>query len=103
MTKDELEILFNGDGSDEDGPHEGEFLKFDRVENKRSQRRDLHAFLMLEELVPCNRPIVAAADHEEIYLDVDPEALSAVITEAQVVELIRCGVRYSEDGLCMFV
>ena len=37
-----------------------EFLKFERVENKRSQRPDLHAFLLLDELVPDKSDIIAA-------------------------------------------
>lgn len=85
--------------------HTGEFLKFDRVQNKLSNRPDIHAFLLLEQLVPRDRDMVSAAEHDEIFLDVTPEELEKAATEDQVVELIRCGVRYDNyhDSLAMFV
>jgi hypothetical protein len=39
MTTDQLTQLFD--------EHNAEFLKFERVEHKRSNRPDLHAFLLL--------------------------------------------------------
>ena len=80
-----------------------EFLKFDRVENKTSQRSDLHAFNLLDKLVPGTVDMVSAAEHDEIWLEVSPEELAQVATEEQIIELIRCGVRYSRDGLAMYV
>ena len=82
-----------------------EFLNFDRVENKTSQRADLHAFNLLDKLMPATRDIVCCAEHDEIWLDVEPEELSKVATEEQIIELIRCGVRYDigTDSLAMFV
>lgn len=84
--------------------HDNEFLKFERVQNKLSNRPDLHAFLLLDKLVPRDRDIVSAAGHDEIWLDVEPEEL-AKATEEQFVELIRCGVRLDRgtDSLAMFV
>lgn len=84
--------------------HSDEFLKFERVKEKLNQRPDLHAFLLLDSLVPSpNRDMVSGAEHDEIYLDVDPEDLMAVATEEQLIDLHRCGVRCDEDyGLCMF-
>jgi hypothetical protein len=82
-----------------------EFLKFDRVFNKTSNRRDLHAFNLLDKLVPGNGAMVCSAEHDEIWLDVTPEELSKVATENQIIELIRCGVRYDSgtDCLALFV
>lgn len=81
-----------------------EYLKFDRVEHKLSNRPDLHAFLMLDSLLPGSGDMVAAAAHDEIFLDIDLDELSATsVTEEQVRDLVRCGVRESDDGLCMFV
>ena len=71
-----------------------EFLKFDRVQNKTSNRADLHAFNLLDKLVPGDCDIVSSAEHDEIWLDVTPEQLSKVATDEQIIELIRCGVRY---------
>ena len=85
--------------------YDDEYLDFDRVENKRSKRPDLHAFLLLDEISPSTRDIVSCAEHDEIWLDVDLEQLSKRATEAQVLELVRCGVRYDDDvdSLAMFV
>lgn len=81
-----------------------EYLKFDRVENKLSQRPDLHAFLLLDSLIPGDRDIVAYAVHDEIFLEIDIDELAeSAITEEQVRDLVRCGVRESDCGLCMFV
>lgn len=83
---------------------EDEFLKFDRVQEKLSQRPDLHAFLLLDSLVPGKGRIVSAAEHDEIYLGVDlAELAESSITEDQVRDLVRCGVREDEESLCMFV
>jgi hypothetical protein len=85
--------------------HIGEFLKFELIENKTSNRPDLHAFNLLDKLVPGNRGMVSDAGFNKIYLDVSPEQLSEVATEQQIIELIRCGVRYdsSTDSLALFV
>ena len=77
--------------------------KFSGIENKRSERPDIHAFLLLDELVPGTRDMISAAEHDEFYLDVGVEELVKVITEEQVIELRRCGVHWSEyDCLVMF-
>ncbi len=83
--------------------HEDEFTCFERVENKRSQRPDLHAFLLLDELLPGSGYMVCAGEHDEIFLDTSADKLFAIATEAQIIELIRCGIRYSDDCFCMFV
>ena len=80
-----------------------EFLKFDRVANKRSQRPDLHAFLMLDELFPGTGSLVSSASHDEIWLDVEDKQVET-LTDKQILELSWCGVRHDYDGgLCMFV
>lgn len=84
---------------------DGDYIKFERIESKPSQSPDLCAFLLLDKLVPGASDIVAAAEHDEIYLGVDCEKLAAVATQDDIVYLARCGVRYEEDfdSLCMFV
>ena len=82
-----------------------EYIKFARVENKLHERPDLCAFILLDKLVPgAGRDMIAGAEHDEIYLDVDPRKLAEVATEADVLTLVRCGVRYEigGDGLAMF-
>ena len=95
MTREELEKCMADDA---------EFLKWDRVESRRSQRPDLHAFLLLDELQPGNRDMVCAAAHDEFWLGINVEKLAQVITAEQCIELQRCGVRYDEgsDSLAFF-
>lgn len=83
---------------------EDDFLKFDRIENKLHARPDMCAFLLLDKLVPGTRHMVCGAEHDEIFIDTDPDALAAVATEADILTLVRCGVRYDEEtcSLAMF-
>ena len=85
--------------------HNDEFLKFERIEKKRSTRPDIHAFLLLNELCPLDRDIVCSASHDQIWLDPDAGEVCGKATVDQIVELIRCGVFYEEDtsSLSMFV
>jgi hypothetical protein len=82
-----------------------EFLLFELVEKKLSNRPDLHAFMLLDSLFPDTRDMIAAANHDEIYLEVSPEALIEKATKEQIRELVRCGVIYSscDESLTMFV
>lgn len=81
-----------------------EYLHFERVEKKRSNRPDMHAFLLLNQIVPGTRDMISAAEHDEIYLSIDVDDLLAIASDAQILELVRCGVRLDEEyGLCMFV
>lgn len=98
MNIEEFVMIFGDEDSDE-------FLKFDRVQTKLSSRPDLHAFILLNSLIPGTSDIVASAHHDEIYLDIEGDDLAPLITKEQLIDLIRCGVRYDEENesLCMFV
>ena len=82
-----------------------EYLEFDRVENKLSARPDMHAFRLLEQLVVGDSDLVSGANHDEIFLSIDPSDLKKIATQDQLRDLHRCGVRYDEsaDCLCLFV
>lgn len=86
---------------------EGEYLRFERIENPLHPRKDICAFLKLAELVPGvkGHDMVSAAEHDEIYIHTTPEDLAAVATQDDIVYLYRCGVRLSSetDSLAMFV
>jgi len=83
------------------------FLKFDDIPSERrlSNRPDLNAFLLLDKLVPGSADMISAAKHDQIYLSVDPDAVTEVATEEQIVDLIRCGVWLDTeyDSFSMFV
>lgn len=85
--------------------YDDEYLKFERVEEKISERPDLHAFMLLDRLLAGKGDMVCCAEHDEIWLDVDVDELAKLATKGQIIQLIRCGVRYDEDtnSLAMFV
>ncbi len=81
--------------------YEDDFLRFDQIKNPLSSRHDLHAFILLDRLSPGMNDMICAAAHDEIFLGIDPEELSKVITEEQVRELVMCGVTYDIDHDCL--
>lgn len=82
--------------------HNDIYLKFEEViENPRSRRPDLHAFLLLDELMPENRDIVNAAEHDVIYLDIDVDELEKVVSEDHIKELVACGVSFDSEYDCL--
>lgn len=78
-----------------------EYLKFERVETKTSNRPDLHAFNLLDRLVPGSEDIVSGAEHDKIYLSIHLSELAKVITEEQITELVRCGVQIDRECWCL--
>lgn len=83
---------------------EDDFLKFEEVKEKLSKRPDLHAFILLDKLVPGTNDMVSAAEHDEYYLSIEPDELRKVATKDQLRDLHRCGIRHDEsnDSLCVF-
>ena len=103
MTTNEMEDFLEA--------HEDEFLEFDQIPPERrlgTERADLHAFLMLDRLVPVKdgkrRDIIGDSQHDEIWMSIEPEDLAEVVTEEQLLDLHRCGIRYdsNNDSICMF-
>lgn len=93
----DLEAAFN--------KYEDDFLKFEQIEVKLHARPDIHAFLLLDSLLPGTTDIVGGAEHDQIWLSIDTDKLAAVATEEHIRELRRCGVMYDEgiECLSMFV
>lgn len=85
--------------------YDREFLKFERIESPLNNRPDLCAFLMLDKLIPGGTgDIIASAEHDEFYLNFDCDAFNSAVTDEQLRDLVRCGIRYDAeyDSLCMF-
>jgi hypothetical protein len=91
--------------------HRTEYLKFTRIENKYSKRPTLHALILIDKILDTDVEdqcdIISGATSDEIFLEPMKEELARLarlITEEQVIELIRCGVRYNDYGfLSIFV
>ena len=95
MTKEEM-IQFAKEENEKS-------LRFDPIKSKRSRRADIHAFLLLDELVPGNDNMVLNAEHDKIWLEVELSELAKVVTKEQIVELVHCGVMFDDVGLSMYV
>lgn len=70
------------------------YVKFQRIKDKLSNRPDLHAFLLLDKLFPKNRDMIVGPSCGELWLSIEFEDIERLL-ENQVVDLVRCGVRYS--------
>jgi hypothetical protein len=85
--------------------YDDEYIQFQNVANKRSRRPDMHAFIVLDELLPGDGKgdLISAAEHDQYWLDIEPEALARVATEELICDLVRCGVSYDEDDESLFL
>lgn len=81
-----------------------EYCRFEKVANKRSQRSDVHAFLLLDELFPGFGGLVTGANGDMIRLDINDDQVET-LTDEQILELSWCSVSHDGNagGLCMFV
>ena len=106
MTVDEMVKLFKEAEHDYAyriyGTSKDQFNKFYCI-NKKSKRKDLHAFNLIDEIVPGEIDIVSCAEHDQIWLEVELSDLAEVITKEQIVELVHCGIRYEDNALVMHV
>lgn len=94
MTIDQLDEFFERD-------HEGrEYIngwKDIPVESRRASRKDLHAMLLLDSIMPAEEfgeDAVTASQHDQFWIFPDPYELAPLLTEELCMELIRCGVCY---------
>lgn len=101
MTKDEMIALFHTYSENY------VYDRFKTLTDKPSQRRDLCALIRLDQLLASQRPddMVCAAEHDQIWLDVDLKELARVVTEQDIDYLNACGVWVDDDteSLSMFV
>lgn len=97
MTLNQLKAAFE--------KYEDEYGEFESVANKRSRRADMHAFILLDELLPGDGKgdLIAAVEHDQYWIDIEPRALARVATEEIVLELVRCGVSYDEENESLFL
>ena len=91
MTTENLIAAFN--------KYADEYLSFIDVANKLSRRPDMHAFILLDKLIPGDgmSDLITAAEHDQFFIGIKPEALAMVATEEIILELVRCGIVYDED------
>jgi len=78
-----------------------EYIKFERIQNKFSSRPDIHAFILLNQLFPGDGDMVSAAEHDQIFLDVNVEEFNEKATDEQICDLVRCGLIYMSEYDCL--
>ena len=83
--------------------YDSELYKFDRIENKLSNRSDLHALLLIDSLMPGTSNIIGSATHDCIYLAINVKVLAKVAKEEHIRDLVRCGIFFEDNLLCMHV
>lgn len=91
MTSNEIYEMFE--------KHNDDYLRFEKVKNKHSNRPDLHAFILLDKLFPSDneQDIVSASTHNLIYLNIEWELLSKKLTEEIIHELVCCGISFNRN------
>ena len=79
-----------------------DYLKFERIKNKKATRPDVHAFILLEELFPSERnmDLIDSAEHDIYYFSIEGEQLDK-LTDEHILELTRCGIHYDEEFDCL--
>lgn len=92
MTKEELIELFD--------KHDDLYFKIEEGKTPPANPH-LHAFNLLQTLLPRQSDVLSFVEHDIIYLAHDLEELASVITEEQVIELIRCGLHYTSSHDCL--
>lgn len=92
MTEEQVDALFK--------KHKKEYLKTDRLA-PGVEPADARAIVILSKY--CIGPVIAGAEHDEVFLAVDGNKFCQNTSEEEIVELIRCGVMNSEEGFKMFV
>lgn len=100
MTVDEMKELF------EKYADEYQYGDFEKILGTLSTRPDMHAFRLIENLLPNKKfDMIASAEHDQIWLGVDPEELAAVATPEIIRQLVACHIFFDDqyDGLGMWV
>lgn len=101
MTIEELNDFFS---RDHDGHDHTDGWKY--VQGRRASRRDLHAMLLIDALLPAasfGEDVVSASQHDQFWVFPDPHQLAPHLTEETCLELLRCGLCYQEgEGFYFF-
>ena len=80
--------------------YEDEYLKFDSIENKLSDRPDLCALILLNKLFPSTNNIIGATEHDIMYINISRNEIKT-LTDDQIVYLIRCGIHFNSEFQCL--
>ena len=94
MTLEKMIEIFNA--------NQDEFLKFNNIKNPQSRRPDLNAFMLFDFILPGKENIVTHAENHQIFLSPSMVDVAKVITEEQIIELVRSGIVIYDDCFSRF-
>ena len=85
--------------------HSDEYLRYHGDELIENVTHDLYVFNKLAQFVEKPKDLLVSATYGEIWFNVKPEDALKSLSELDMIRLIRCGLRYSEEDecFCMFV
>lgn len=81
--------------------HIDQHCKFELVEHKRSNCADIHAFMLLNDIFEIDYNIITSVDHYGYYLGISDNELE-ILTDKQIIELIRCGITHCTHIGCLY-
>jgi hypothetical protein len=79
--------------------------RFDLVTNRLSSRSDMHAFMLLDRLVPGTFCLLQWANVDQVWFEVAVGRVEEAATEEELRDLICCGVFYDArmNALSLFI
>lgn len=94
MTQEEFIEIWN--------LHDNEYLKFKEIKNPPCESSDLSAFMLIHKfMIDKEADIIISSEHDEIYLSSIDTLNLEIIKEEDIINLIRCGVRYDQNYECL--
>lgn len=82
-----------------------EFLKIENLPKEKlyCSRIDLNGLILLDKLLPNynTKSIIAASEHDIIYLEGDLEELIKTTSKEDIINLSRCGIFYDKEYDCL--
>lgn len=78
-----------------------DYKKFDEVKKKLSQRADMHVLIFLDKKFSGKTRMIRCSEHDMYYLNIEPEDLIKNCTKEEIRNLVRAGLVYEDEFLCM--
>lgn len=85
--------------------YEDEYLNYRKDPDISNVTHDFYVMNALSSYVESPMDLIISSTNEEICFSVDPEFVYESLSEGEMIQLIRCGLRYSGEYecFCMFV
>jgi len=82
--------------------HDDEYCQSEKIKNKLCESTDLAAFMLIHKfMIDKVADIILSCEHDIIYLAPIDNLDLKRIKESDIIDLIRCGIRYEDDFDCL--